>query len=89
MSLCRAAAPPQTLRSSIFCTGIIGRAAAQFLKNVGTHRYAGDPSTEIQCVAFAVDDGPVVVAARQSAATGILHAALDPTWIVVAHGDHF
>ena len=59
MSLCRAAAPPQTLRSSMFCIGIMRRAAAQSLKNVGTHRYAADPSTEILCVAYAVDDGPV------------------------------
>lgn len=60
------------------------------LKNVGTHRYAGDPSTEIQCVAFAVDDGPVQLwLPGNPLPPEFLHAALDPTWIVVAHGDHF
>jgi DNA polymerase len=29
------------------------------LNQVGAHRYAADPSTEISCVAFAVDAGPV------------------------------
>ena len=29
------------------------------LKKVGLHVYANDPTTEIICIAFAVDDGPV------------------------------
>ena len=29
------------------------------LKKVGAHKYAADPSTEVLCVAYAVDDGPV------------------------------
>src|SRR6516165_9708529 len=30
-----------------------------FLKVVGAHRYAADGGTEVQCCAYAVDDGPV------------------------------
>jgi DNA polymerase len=60
------------------------------LKNVGTHRYAADPSTEIQCVAFAVDDGPVQLwLPGNPLPPEFLYAALDPTWIVVAHNDSF
>jgi DNA polymerase bacteriophage-type len=60
------------------------------LKNVGTHRYAADPSTEIQCVAFAVDDGPVQLwLPGNPLPPEFLHAALDPSWIVVAHNDSF
>ena len=50
------------------------------LKNVGTHRYAADPSTEIQCVAFAVDDGPVQLwLPGNPLPPEFLYAALDPT----------
>ncbi|MGA7250049.1 MAG: hypothetical protein WBX35_02195, partial [Pseudolabrys sp.] len=56
----------------------------------GTHRYAADPSTEIQCVAFAVDDGPVQLwLPGNPLPPEFLYAALDPTWIVVAHNDSF
>ena len=29
------------------------------LKRVGTHKYAADPSTEVLCCAFAVDEQPI------------------------------
>jgi len=62
------------------------------LKSVGAYKYAIDPSTEVLCGAFAVDDEPVqlwtpgdpVPAAFIEAAT-----ATDPTWIVAAHNDAF
>ena len=43
------------------------------LKKVGAHRYAADPSTEVLCMAFAVDDGPVQLCAsrRRSGSAGM------------------
>jgi hypothetical protein len=41
------------------------------LPDVGVYKYARDPSTEILCVAWAIDDGPVelIVGARNSRPT--------------------
>ena len=42
------------------------------LKKVGAAKYAADPSTEVLCVAYAVDDGPVQLwLPRRSGAAGI------------------
>jgi DNA polymerase len=62
------------------------------LKSVGAYKYATDPSTEVLCCAYAVDDEPVrlwtpgdpVPAVFFEAAT-----ATDPAWIVAAHNDAF
>ena len=90
MSLSRAAAPPQTLRSSMFLHRDYETRSRAILKNVGTHRYAADPSTEILCVAFAVDDDPVQLwIPGNPVPPEFIEAAHDPRWIVVAHGDHF
>jgi DNA polymerase len=60
------------------------------LKLVGTHRYAADPSTEILCAAYAVDDGPVQLwLPGDPISPEFIEAAHNPSWAVAAHGDHF
>jgi DNA polymerase len=60
------------------------------LKHVGTHKYAADPSTQVLCAAYAVDDGPVQLwTPGDPVPPEFLQAAIDPSWIVCAHGDHF
>ena len=60
------------------------------LKKVGTHRYATDSSTEILCVAYAVDDDPVQLwIPGNPVPLEFTEAARNPCWVVAAHGDHF
>jgi Toprim domain/CHC2 zinc finger/DNA polymerase family A len=61
------------------------------LSTAGSWRYAADPSTEILCVAFAVDDEPVKLWApgQPIPEEFFAAAARDPEWIVVAHNDQF
>jgi DNA polymerase len=60
------------------------------LKLVGTHRYAADPSTEILCAAYAVDDEPVQLwRPGDPVPPEFIEAAHNPSWTVAAHGDHF
>jgi DNA polymerase bacteriophage-type len=60
------------------------------LKRVGTHTYAADPSTEVLCCAFAADDQPVQLwHAGDPMPVEVIEAAANPSWIAVAHGDHF
>jgi DNA polymerase len=60
------------------------------LKLVGAHRYAADSSTEILCVAYAVDDDPVHLwRSGDPVPPEFLEAASDPMWVIAAHGDHF
>ena len=60
------------------------------LKRVGNHRYAADPSTEVLCCAFAVDDEPVQLWTRgDPVPPEFVEAAADPSWIVCAHNDAF
>lgn len=60
------------------------------LKNVGTHRYAADPSTEILCAAFAVDSDPVQLwIPGDPVPPEFIEAAHNPHWMLAAHGDHF
>jgi DNA polymerase bacteriophage-type len=60
------------------------------LKTVGTYKYATDPSTQILCAAFAVDDGPVQLwTPSDPVPPEFEEAARNPSWIVAAHGDHF
>jgi DNA polymerase len=60
------------------------------LKRVGTHRYAADPSTEVLCCAFAIDDGPVQLwIPGDPVPPEFIEAAQKPDRIVAAHGDHF
>jgi DNA polymerase bacteriophage-type len=60
------------------------------LKKVGAHKYAADPSTEIQCAAYAVDDQPVQLWwPGDPVPLEFFEAATNPSWIVVAHNDSF
>jgi DNA polymerase len=60
------------------------------LSAVGAHRYAVDPSTEVLCVAFAINDDPVRLWTPGNAIPReFFEAAVNPNWIVVAHNDAF
>jgi hypothetical protein len=60
------------------------------LKAVGAHRYAADPRTEVICVAYAVDHGPVQLCnPREPEPPEFVEAARNPSWIVAAHNDAF
>jgi DNA polymerase len=59
-------------------------------KKSGLFVYASDPTTEIICVAFAVDDGPVQLWwPGNPAPPEWFEAAVNPTWAVHAHNDAF
>ena len=65
------------------------RSAAR-LDLCGAWRYAADPTTEILCAGYAVDDGPAQIwTPDQPVPTEFHEAATDPTWLVVAHNDQF
>jgi DNA polymerase len=60
------------------------------LEDAGVWRYAADPSTEIICVGYAVDDGPDQIwYPGQAIPPVFFEAARNPDWIVVAHNDSF
>src|SRR5262249_1484392 len=60
------------------------------LKIIGTHKYASNPSTEVLCCAYAVDDEPVQLwIPGDPVPAGFIEAARNPGWIVCAHGAHF
>jgi DNA polymerase len=60
------------------------------LKHVGANLYAADPSTEVLCVAYAVDHDPVQLwISGDPVPQEFQQAALDQNWIVVAHNDAF
>jgi hypothetical protein len=60
------------------------------LKNAGAWRYAADPTTEVLCVAYAVDDGePLLWIPGDPVPEAFTIAAADPGWIVVAHNFMF
>src|SRR5262249_56680953 len=60
------------------------------LAKAGAWRYAADPSTEVLCVGYAVDDGPVDIWIPGQAIPDAFHtAAHDPDWTIVAHNDAF
>src|SRR6516165_8127195 len=60
------------------------------LKVVGTHAYAADPSTEVLCLAYAVDDEPVQLWTPGDAVPAEFEeAASNSSWTVVAHNDQF
>ncbi len=60
------------------------------LKQIGAHKYAADPSTEVMFCAYAVDDGPVQLWRRGDPVPPVFfEAATDLNWSVGAHGDHF
>ena len=60
------------------------------LRSVGAWKYAGDPTTEVLCIAYAVDDAPVQSWTRRQPIPEVFHqAARDPAWLIVAHNDAF
>src|SRR5262249_4902698 len=60
------------------------------LDQCGAWRYAADPTTEVMCVGYAIDDGPVQIwTPGQPIPEEFLAAARDPNWLVVAHNDQF
>jgi DNA polymerase family A/CHC2 zinc finger/Toprim domain len=60
------------------------------LKTCGAWRYAVDPTTEVLCVGYCVDDGAAQIwTPGQSIPNGFTTAARDPDWLIVAHNDQF
>jgi DNA polymerase len=60
------------------------------LKIVGTHRYAADPSTEILCGGYTIDDEPVRLwTPGDPVPPEFIEAANNPLWVVAAHNDAF
>jgi DNA polymerase len=60
------------------------------LKKVGTYRYAADPSTEVWCCRYALDNQSVQLwTPGNPVPPEFVEAAADPSWIAAAHGDHF
>src|SRR5271166_167357 len=60
------------------------------LKVVGAHRYAADPSTEVLCCAFAINDDPVQLwRPGDPVPIAFIEAAQNSSWIVAAHNDAF
>jgi DNA polymerase len=65
------------------------RSAAR-LRDVGTWRYAADPTTQVLCVGFAVDTQPSQIwTPGQPIPAEFVEAASNPQWRIVAHNDQF
>jgi DNA polymerase len=60
------------------------------LKAVGAAKYAADPSTEILCMTYAVDDEPVQLwLPGDPVPSEFIEAVANPSWIVEAHNASF
>jgi DNA polymerase len=60
------------------------------LRKVGAYKYAIDPTTDVLCAAYAVDDDPVQLWVPGSPVpTEFLEAAQNPDWVIAAHNDAF
>jgi DNA polymerase len=60
------------------------------LAKAGAWRYAADSSTEVLCVGYAVDDGPIEIWTPGQPIPDAFHtAARDPDWLIVAHNAAF
>jgi DNA polymerase len=60
------------------------------LKRVGAFKYAADPSTEVLCCAYAVDDGPVQLWKwGDPLPPEFIEAEANPDWWAVAHNAQF
>src|SRR5262249_45836768 len=60
------------------------------LERVGAWRYAADPTTEVLCVAFAIDEGnPELWLPGEPIPRAFVNAASDPSCSVVAHNAQF
>jgi DNA polymerase bacteriophage-type len=78
---------PQPDAPTLFCD-VETRSTASI--DVGAHRYAAHPTTEVLCIAYAVDDGPVKIwRLGEPVPQVFFEAARDPRWRVVAHNAEF
>ena len=60
------------------------------LRKVGAAVYAADPTTEVICIAYAVDDGPVQRWFPGDPVPPVwFEAAANPNWTAIAHNDPF
>ena len=60
------------------------------LGTAGDWRYAADPTTEVLCVGFAIDDAdPEIWTSGQPIPQAFITAASDPSWSIVAHNYGF
>jgi DNA polymerase len=62
------------------------------LKRAGAARYAADSSTEVMCLGFAVDDGPVKIWSmwnNDPVPPEFIAAANNPNWLIASHNDYF
>jgi DNA polymerase len=60
------------------------------LTDCGAQRYAADTSTDVLCVAYAVDDEPVQLWARgDPVPSEFIEAARNPQWTATAHNANF
>src|SRR5262249_32621129 len=65
------------------------RSAAQ-IRRSGAHRNAADRTTEVVCVGYAIDDGPVEIwTLGQPIPQPFINAASSEDWLIVAHNDAF
>jgi DNA polymerase bacteriophage-type len=60
------------------------------LRKVGAARYAADPSTDVWCAAYAIDDQPVELwLPGEPVPAAIVKAATDPDCLLIAHSAGF
>lgn len=59
------------------------------LKKAGTHIYATDPTTDVLCLAYAFDDGPIKLWKLGDSPPNDLLQAIQKGIIVAAHNAHF
>jgi DNA polymerase len=60
------------------------------LELAGAWRYAADSTTEVLCVGYAIDDGPVQIwTPGEPVPPEFVEAARKPDWLVAAHNDQF
>jgi Toprim domain/CHC2 zinc finger len=60
------------------------------LETAGAWRYASDPTTDVLCVGYAVDDSdPQIWIPGEPVPEAFIAAAADPSWRVVAHNFQF
>ena len=60
------------------------------LTEVGAHKYAVHPTTDVWCFRFAVDDGPIQIwVPGDPVPREIVEAARNPNWLVSAWNDNF
>jgi DNA polymerase len=60
------------------------------LKNMGTHRYAVDPSTSVLCVGYAIGDSPVKLwTPSDPVPAPFIEAARNDDWVIIAHNANF